>query len=674
MEIDLALFDLAEMLSPVLTILYVVLGLGLVIFFHELGHFAVAKMCDVHVERFSIGFGPILWSVQRGETEYALSVIPFGGYVKMLGQDDMDPGQMTGGDVALNPRSYSAKSVPQRMAIISAGVIMNVVTGLMFFALAFRLGVLSPPAVAGSVQPGSPAWIAGIEHGDQITHIDGRKMHSFVDVTLAVALSSGDITVEGLRRSGESYRTTVSPTATGPRRTIGVGPENGLRFTSLENSFGPTPPGTPGDRVTPPLEAGDVIIEVGGAPVNSFADLAERLSRRRDEELDFTVRTSDGESKHVRVGTSRFRSLGMWMDIGQVTVLRNGSPAQRDGLKVGDKIIRVDGMETGTQIDPLRLPNYFAARHGTAVKIEVRRQEAGGGDTTTSLTVTPDDKPGWIERPRAPKDPLSVPAIGVAFPVIPRIVSVWPGSQAELSGMIRPNQTVTKIELVAKDGARDDVFEQKSVEIDLEEGPADERSLEPTNWAYAFWMLQQAPERSVRVTVSDAEQQAVVDLHTEIAEYTEDWYLPIRGFVLETSMENLKADGMADAFAMGFAHTRNTTVQIYLTLTSLIKRDLSPRELHGPIGIAKVGYRVAKEGVAQLLLFLGFLSVNLAVLNFLPIPVLDGGHMVFLLWEGIARRKPSERVMIAATYLGMAFVLSLMFFVIYLDIFVHKGL
>ena len=126
--------DLGAILTKFLNILSVVLGLGLVIFFHELGHFAVAKWCDVHVERFSIGIGPILWSRQKGETEYALSALPFGGYVKMLGQDDMDPNQMTSSEIAENPRSYSAKTVPQRMAIISAGVIMNVITGFMFFA------------------------------------------------------------------------------------------------------------------------------------------------------------------------------------------------------------------------------------------------------------------------------------------------------------------------------------------------------------------------------------------------------------------------------------------------------------------------------------------------------------------------------------------------------------
>ena len=106
-----AAVDFGGLFTKILNVLSVALGLGLVIFFHELGHFAVAKWCNVHVERFSIGIGPILWSRQKGETEYALSALPFGGYVKMLGQDDMDPNQMTSSEIAENPRSYSAKSV-----------------------------------------------------------------------------------------------------------------------------------------------------------------------------------------------------------------------------------------------------------------------------------------------------------------------------------------------------------------------------------------------------------------------------------------------------------------------------------------------------------------------------------------------------------------------------------
>src|SRR5690606_31275150 len=135
--------------------------------------FAVAKWCQVQVERFSIGFGPILWSRKWGETEYALSAIPFGGYVKMLGQDDLDPGQESSGEVAENPRSYTAKTVPQRMAIISAGVIMNVITGFLFYVIAMRMGTQGLGNEVGSVPPGIRAWKAGIQQDDELVSING---------------------------------------------------------------------------------------------------------------------------------------------------------------------------------------------------------------------------------------------------------------------------------------------------------------------------------------------------------------------------------------------------------------------------------------------------------------------------------------------------------------------
>ncbi len=180
--------------------LSVVLGLGMVIFFHELGHFAVAKWCDVHVERFSIGIGPIIWSRQKGETEYALSALPFGGYVKMLGQDDMDPNQMTSDEIAENERSYSAKKVWQRMAIISAGVIMNVITGFMFFAIAYRFGVVELVPMVGNVHAGSPAWEAGIRDGDMIRSINGESMTSTRPLFFPADLCRSKVTTSMDRR------------------------------------------------------------------------------------------------------------------------------------------------------------------------------------------------------------------------------------------------------------------------------------------------------------------------------------------------------------------------------------------------------------------------------------------------------------------------------------------
>ena len=90
------------------------------------------------------------------------------------------------------------------------------------------------------------------------------------------------------------------------------------------------------------------------------------------------------------------------------------------------------------------------------------------------------------------------------------------------------------------------------------------------------------------------------------------------------------------------------------------------------ITIGQASSQAAQEGLQVFLGFMALFSVNLAVLNLLPIPVLDGGHMVFLIWEGVTRRRPSERVLVAATYFGMAFVLGLMILVLYLDIVVHK--
>src|SRR5690606_19484644 len=110
-----------------------------------------------------------------------------------------------------------------------------------------------------------------------------------------------------------------------------------------------------------------------------------------------------------------------------------------------------------------------------------------------------------------------------------------------------------------------------------------------------------------------------------------------------------KADTVPAALAMGWEYTKSSMMDIYLTLQSLLTQRLSVKELHGPIGIVNVASRVAEAGIVPFLVFLGFLGINLAVLNFLPIPLLDGGHMVFLLWEAAARRKPPEAVVVAAS-------------------------
>jgi regulator of sigma E protease len=189
------------------------LGLGAVIFVHELGHFLVAKACGVKCEKFYLGFDAFDIKIGKhvivprsllkwtwGETQYGVGILPLGGYVKMLGQDDnpsnianerkrseSETHDVSAGDLdlestavgpidrsKLDPRSYQAKTVPQRMAIISAGVIMNLIFSVIFATIAFQTGVNYEPAVIGQTVPGSPAYVADLD-GAEIVAVNGRS-------------------------------------------------------------------------------------------------------------------------------------------------------------------------------------------------------------------------------------------------------------------------------------------------------------------------------------------------------------------------------------------------------------------------------------------------------------------------------------------------------------------
>ncbi len=668
----LAAFELMSVVETSLYILSVAVGLGLVIFFHELGHFLVAKWCDVHVERFSIGFGPILWSRKRGETEYALSAIPFGGYVKMLGQDDIDPSQLTSEEIATDPRSYSAKTVPQRMAIISAGVIMNVLTAVIFFSVAFGLGVESPPSTLGALQIGYPAWEAGLQQGDKITEINGREVNSFQDIMRGVALSSGPVEVKGVHKDGAKFDLKLVPNTSGPRRIIGVSPAMGLTTFPARAEIPPALPGTIAAQVQPAFQPGDEIVKVDGNRIHEFAEFQAILSRKRSEPITLAVRRREnGESstEQITLPPSRFRTLGLRMDIGRISSIVNDSPAKQNGIEVGDKILRINSQEVGTMIDPLQLPDTLAALQGQEITITVLREVKGGDGKSLDIRLVPTDKPGWVERPLDKDHLLSAPSIGVAYPVIPTVLHVDSGSPAEEAG-IEKGERVLKASLAIPEGEPVDVYGKKPINVPFD--GKEEVAGRPANWAYVFWMMQKAPTRNVVLTVSRAGEPREVTL-TPRPDTHDNWFVPDeRGLQLMAMQTKQQADGIVDAVGLGLAHTENSISNIYLTLRNLGGGELSYKELHGPLGIAHVAYMVAQQGLPELLLFLGFLSVNLAVLNFLPIPVLDGGHMVFLIWEGVTRKRPSERVLVAATYCGMAFVLCLMMLVLYLDIFEHK--
>ena len=646
------------------------LGLGMVIFLHELGHFAVAKWCNVYVERFSIGFGPVFLSRKWGETEYALSLIPFGGYVKMLGQDDADPSQLTNEEIAQDPRSYVAKSVLQRMAIISAGVTMNVLTAFLFFIIAFMVGFPASPSLIGDVRPGMPAWEAGIEAGDRITRINNGKVTTFQELQLGVALSSGPLKLEGNHANGTPFEITVDPDATGSHPQIGVVPMESLIVYK-------TLPGQATTRAAQTFEAGDTVTKVGGQPIKTSVEFHRAVAANSVNSLDITVerelkpegKSTERPATHevtMTITDNFFRTLGLTLDSGPIAAIRRGSPAEKAGLKKGDKLANLDGLDIGTKIDPLKLPVEFAKRAGKEIDVVVTRQIVGGGQESVSVKLVPDDVPGWLDQPERKGEPLSIPSIGAAFHILPVILAVEPGSLAEKAGAKPgPIKQMTLVRRKDVPGNTDELKNDSHV-IPFEDVKDEINS---NNCAFAFWLIQQFPGRRVFLTLMEDGKPKDVELEPQL---DKSWPLPIIGLYFEPEQLILKADSFGEACAMSIAYTRSSALNIYMTLRSLVTRRVSYKELHGPLGIANAAYQVAQQGPIAMLLFLGFLSVNLAVINFLPIPVLDGGHMVFLMWEACTRRKPGERVVIGATYVGLAFLLCLMALVLYLDIFVHS--
>ena len=222
------------MLDSILNMPYVsffslIIGFGFLIFVHELGHFLVAKWVGIRVTQFAIGFGPSIFAWRKGigvrvgsteaeyekrikagtpeselgETEYRLNYLPLGGYVKMMGQEDLDPTAHS-----QDPRAFNSKPVWARASVISAGVIMNIIVGMIFFIIAFMAGVEFPPAIVGGVERSMPAATTyaqghqgdadflGLQIGDQILKLDGKDVGDMMDVRIGTALGKANTPIE----------------------------------------------------------------------------------------------------------------------------------------------------------------------------------------------------------------------------------------------------------------------------------------------------------------------------------------------------------------------------------------------------------------------------------------------------------------------------------------------
>jgi regulator of sigma E protease len=194
--------------APIVTFVAFIVALGVLVFVHELGHFAVAKRLGIKVLRFSIGFGPVLWARKRGETEYALSIMPLGGYVKMLGEDDEE------GVVQEPERAFSNQTLPRRGAVVVAGPVMNFVFAFLVYTVLFvAVGaeVMSNEPRVGGVAAGSPAEKAGLQAGDRVESVGGAPVGTWEQLAQAVRDSEGKALTLAITRDGQPQSVEVTP-------------------------------------------------------------------------------------------------------------------------------------------------------------------------------------------------------------------------------------------------------------------------------------------------------------------------------------------------------------------------------------------------------------------------------------------------------------------------------
>jgi regulator of sigma E protease len=684
-------------------------GLGFVIFFHELGHFLAAKYCDVKVEQFAVGFGPaiVAWrkgigfrwgttgpaynklveahieedqkrgraettghtldyaaSIARipgvGETEYRLNWIPLGGYVKMLGQDDLRPGA-----TADDPRAFNKKSVGARMIIVSAGVIMNVILAAVGFMIVFMIGYPVPPATVGSVVANSPAAraatadgaLVGLQPGDVLVSYDGKEMGGdFSRIPLNVALTRDGTRVAIVVKHVDGKEQTLYATPERPGSDgkgllqLGVGqpfelagPEPSI--AEDEDSALLAKTDLPDVRA---LQPGDSITRIAGQLVNSdgaaaIAQLYAALDTSGGKPVSLTVRSSEGQIRTTTVtphfadpfSGSDLSFLGM-VPRASIAGLLDTSPAL-DKLKPGDAILAVDA---GT--DHLQNP--------TCKQIHDTLLAAGDKDLKVSLTVL---DPGQ-NTPRS-EDDLSTYHLPQGGGHIGLGISLGTDEQHLVVAETLPDTPAATAKIPA--GATLTAVNGKTVANWFEIRQAVANASPGDKLAISYI----PPDTDGKPSV------AVIDLTRDdidsMKQITLAQYLPLHPMV-----SALKTDNPLIALGRGIDETRDLILQFYVTLQRMLTGDVALSNVMGPVGMAHEGAQVASRGINWLLWFLSLISANLAVVNFLPIPIVDGGLFTLLILEKIQGKPLSPDAQRIVQMVGLVLILGVFLLVTYQDI------
>lgn len=533
------------------TALAVVPLLGVLILVHELGHFVMAKLFEVKVLRFSLGFGPKLLSWSAGATEYRLSLIPLGGYVRLLGEDPSEPVAEID-----RHRTLFGKPLWQRYAIVIAGPVFNLVLPIAIYFVNYLGQRTLPPPAVGTVVPGMPAANAGILPGDRVETVDGKAIRYWEELESKMAASPGKTVRLGIRRGDDAEERDVTPVRAQRRSTfgrlevvgrVGWGPQFHLPEVGVI------------DLTSPAWQAGlrtfDYVLGVNGTPVSRWADFDKAVAR---------------------AGASPLR----------VSCLRGGDSAF--------PFMHIEIQEPRLAV-VIPQPVIDAAGH--------RRYETG--ILSSDLFV----------------------------------YSVEPGSPADRIGIRHGDQ------LLALDG-----------EALLDWGVLRQRLADDPKRAFHIGWISPGgikheadfrQELRSHLDVYRQEEQSWVFGATQRFAYKREPPVPVKNRFL---------------YALGHSVARTADIVVVLstTLLDIVRGRVPLSSLGGLVTISVAAGVAAEQGLDQYLWLMAFLSINVGLLNFLPIPVLDGGQLMFFTIELFKGRPPSPRARRVASYVGLVLVVALM--------------